>query len=179
MSFMLFMVNMVDMVDIETRRLLLRPLQETDLDALSEILGDPDAMRYFDVCRPMTPLEVEDKLAHWMAHHKQHGFMPGLIVLKSDGQTAGHGGLAYYPETEALGPELIYIFRKPYWGQGLATEFARAALAFGFNRLKVNRILATVRPENLASIAVLEKTGMALRDDLPEMNRRLYEMERR
>jgi len=178
MSFMIFMVEMFDTVDMETRRLLLRPLQETDLDALSEILGDPDTMRYFDVCRPMTRPEVGDKLAYWMAHHKQHGFMPGLIVLKADGQAAGHGGLAYYPETEALGPELIYIFKKPCWGQGLATEFARAALAFGFNRLKVNRILATVRPENSASIAVLKKIGMAFRDDLPEMNRRLYDMER-
>ena len=154
-------------------------MEAGDACALFGVLGDPVAMRYFDICRPLTRPEAADQVAAWISHHAQHGFMPGMILLKDNLKPIGHGGLAYYPETEDIGPELIYIFKRRYWGKGLATEFASAAVAFGFGELRMDRILATVRPENLASIAVLEKVGMVFRRDMPEMNRRLYSLERR
>ena len=158
----------------ETERLILRRMDADDLDALHGILGDPEATRFFDACRPLTLDESREKLAAWVRHDEARGFMPGLMVLKETSDIVGHGGLAYYPETEAEGPELIYVLGGPYWGRGLATEFAREALAFGFDILKVDRILSTVRPENGASIHVLEKVGMRRRSYLPEENRFLY-----
>ncbi|MDP6778878.1 MAG: GNAT family N-acetyltransferase [Candidatus Latescibacteria bacterium] len=158
----------------ETERLILRTMDAGDLNALHGVLSDPEATRYFDACRPLMRSEVGDKLAEWIEHGEAHGFMPGLMVLKETSEIAGHGGLGYYPETEAEGPELVYVLKRPYWGMGLATEFARESLAFGFDSLKVSRILSTVRPESEASIHVLGKVGMRRRSFLPEENRFLY-----
>ena len=161
----------------ETKRLILRDMDAGDLEALHGVLGDPEATRFFDACRPLTLDESREKLAAWVRHDEICGFMPGLMVLKETLDTVGHGGLGYYPETETEGPELIYVLKEVYWGRGLATEFAREALAYGFDALKVNRILSTVRPENGASIRVLEKVGMRRRSYLPEENRFLYTLD--
>ncbi len=48
----------------------------------------------------------------------------------------------------------------PYWGKGLATEAAQASLRYGFEALKLDRIVALAYPENLASQRVMEKIGM-------------------
>ncbi len=157
-----------------TERLILRAMDAGDLDSLHGVLGDPEATRYFDACRPLALDESRETLEAWVRHDEAHGFMPGLMVLKGTSDTIGHGGLGYYPESEAEGPELIYVLKRPYWGRGLATEFARGALAFGFDILKVGRILSTVRPENEASIRVLEKVGMVRVSYLPDDNRFLY-----
>lgn len=47
-----------------------------------------------------------------------------------------------------------------YWGHGYATEAARAALAYGFDILKLDRIIALAKPNNVASRRVMEKKGM-------------------
>jgi ribosomal-protein-alanine N-acetyltransferase len=157
-----------------TPRLILRPPSASDLSEMCRLMGDPDVMRWFDVCRPMSPIEVESQLDSWLMHQEGHGYAPGLIEDTSTGTTIGHGGLARYPETEDQGPELIYLFDPACWGRGLATEFATGALAYGLRELGVERILSTVRPENKASVRVLEKAGMQRVSYWPEVNRYLY-----
>jgi len=138
------------------------------------LMGNADVMRYFDVCRPLSPHEVRDQLNRWIAQLDSRGFAPGLIRCRCTGQTVGHGGLAVYPETEDQGPELIYLLDAPFWGRGLGTEFARAALDFGFSDLGVPLILSTVRPENKASVRVLDKVGMRRLKYWSEYHRYLY-----
>ena len=158
----------------ETPRLILRAMRRSDLPALYVLMSDPDVMRYFDVCRPMSRQEVEIQLDVWLHHQEAHGFAPGLIVWKATGEAIGHGGLAYYPETQETGPELIYLFRKGVWGKGLGTEFALAAGRYGLEVVSADCVLATVRPENGPSIRVLEKAGFTFHKTLPEVNRFLY-----
>ena len=55
--------------------------------------------------------------------------------------------------------ELIYALRKPYWGQGLATEVAGAMLKYGKQSCHLKRIIATIDPANTASIQVANKIG--------------------
>ena len=50
--------------------------------------------------------------------------------------------------------------RKDYWGTGIATEAGRAVVRFGFESVKLNRIIAVVVPENTASWRVLEHIGL-------------------
>ena len=54
----------------------------------------------------------------------------------------------------------ILIYAQPYWGKGLATESARAALAYGFEKAGLDRIMAVAVPENVASQRVMQKIGM-------------------
>ena len=56
--------------------------------------------------------------------------------------------------------EIGWVFHPEYQGKGYASEAARAVLAFGFNKMKLHRIIATCQPENTASHRVMEKIGM-------------------
>ena len=61
--------------------------------------------------------------------------------------------------------ELAYALRSEYWGRGLATELARAAVAVGFERLGLREIVAFTLPTNRASWRVMEKTGFEYERD--------------
>jgi ribosomal-protein-alanine N-acetyltransferase len=55
--------------------------------------------------------------------------------------------------------ELLYAFDPKYWGNGYATESALASLEYAFRRVKLDRIIALAKPENIRSINVIKKTG--------------------
>jgi ribosomal-protein-alanine N-acetyltransferase len=65
--------------------------------------------------------------------------------------------------------EVAYLLGKAYWGQGLGTEAAQAVLDYGFNELKLSRLICLIDRDNVASIKVAEKIGMTFekegRDD--------------
>ena len=56
--------------------------------------------------------------------------------------------------------DVAYRLLPAYWGQGLATEAARASVRYGFAELGLGRIIGLVMPENIASARVLEKAGL-------------------
>lgn len=56
--------------------------------------------------------------------------------------------------------DIDYAFPQQYWGQGYAYEAASAVLAHAKNDIGLTRIVATVRPDNAASIRLLEKLGL-------------------
>ena len=70
----------------------------------------------------------------------------------------GWAGLAYLPEFDEI--DLGYRFLPEYWGKGIATEASHAILAYGFEELKLSRIIAIALKEHSASIKVMEKVGM-------------------
>ncbi len=74
------------------------------------------------------------------------------------GTFAGHCGLRFLDEAGETG--VYYAFAQPFWGRGLATESARAAIAFGFGVAGLHRIVAYAVPENRASTRVMERIGM-------------------
>jgi ribosomal-protein-alanine N-acetyltransferase len=72
---------------------------------------------------------------------------------------------------------LAYAFGKPNWGQGFATEAARAALRYGFEALKLENIIAVAYPENQPSQRVMQKIGMqhqGITDKYYDMRLALY-----
>ena len=58
--------------------------------------------------------------------------------------------------------EVAYTLSQEYWGQGLATEAAKNILVYGFEKLKLRRLICLIDPENIASQRVAEKIGMRL-----------------
>ncbi|WP_228417814.1 GNAT family N-acetyltransferase [Chryseobacterium oranimense] len=93
---------------------------------------------------------------HWDQHH----FGAWTIIAKENESIIGFGGLSYkkYGEDEKL--NLGYRFAVEAWGKGYATEFTKKAVDFGFNHLDKEEIFGLVRPDNIASVKVLEKAGM-------------------
>jgi RimJ/RimL family protein N-acetyltransferase len=91
-----------------------------------------------------------------MALFDERGFGQWAVFLKSEPPLIGFCGFRLRDST----PELLYGLAQPYWGQGLATEAARAVLRHGFEHCGLTRIVAATDPPNQASVRVLEHLGM-------------------
>lgn len=61
--------------------------------------------------------------------------------------------------------ELGYILDNTYWHNGYGTEAARACLEYAFGELELKTVCCSIRPENVASIRVVERLGMTLCDN--------------
>ena len=86
------------------------------------------------------------------------GFGRWACVLKDTQSVVGFCGLKYLTDLDAV--DVGYRFLPQYWGHGFATEACIASLEFGFEILQLEKIIAMVLPANVASIRVLEKSGM-------------------
>ena len=146
------------MPEIETERLRLRPFAPDDADDYYQrIFGDPDVTKYLRSRRSITRDDMPALLTRLANQWRQQGFW--AVTDKSDGQLIGHCGLKYLDATTEI--ELAYALAKSHWGMGFATEAARAVLRYGFEELKLDRIVAVAVPENAASRRVMEKIGLA------------------
>ena len=81
------------------------------------------------------------------------------ITLRMDDHLIGTCGIRA-TKVNMREAELGYELHPDYWGQGYATEATRAMLAFGFDKLRLQRVWAECIAENEASIRVLERLGM-------------------
>ena len=141
---------------IETARLRLRMFQPSDVDNLAALFADPDVMRYVEDGKPKDRTVAENAVTGIIAHWQRHGFGRWAVEERATGEFVGFGGLRSLFGT----PEVVYHFATRHWGKGFATELARTGLQYGFNEHRFARIVAIAKPENSASIHVMEKIGM-------------------
>ena len=145
---------------IETERLILRKMIEEDAEAFFDIFSDPVAMRYFGVTfdRPRMDKWVRDNLEH----EQQHGFSLLSVVLKNNSEVIGDCGL----ETDEIeGTTIVGIgfdFKRSHWGNGYATEAAKAVLEYGFSDFEFDTIFGWIDPRNTPSQRVAERIGMSV-----------------
>lgn len=139
---------------IETPRLLVRGMRETDWLDLHEYLSDPGTYE-FEPGEPIGPEEARE-----LAHERAKGEDFLAVVLKESGKMIGH---LYFKRVEPLELstwELGYIFNKAYRRRGYASEAARALVEAAFAELGAHRIKAGCDPRNPASWRLLERIGM-------------------
>ena len=145
---------------LETQRLLLRRLTLDDLDALFALYRDPEIRKYF----PEGTLNYEEtrEELEWFLNGHPHHPQLGLwaTILKETGQFIGRCGLLPWTIDGCQEVEVAYLLDKQVWGQGLATEAARAIVQHAFEQLGYSRIIVLVDRENAASIRVATKIGM-------------------
>ncbi len=147
---------------LTTPRLELRAFSPEDATPLYHILQQEDILRYFPNPDPPPLDRVERFIQRQLAHWDEHNLGWWAVVPHGQAELVGWNGLQFLPETGEI--EVGFLLSKPFWGQGLATEGAQAALTFGFETFDLERIIGLVHPENLASQRVLEKLGMAFVD---------------
>jgi len=145
---------------LETDRLILRHLTIDDLDALFALYRDPEIRKYF----PEGTLNYEEtrEELEWFLNGHPHHPQLGLwaTILKETGQFIGRCGLLPWTIDGCQEVEVAYLLDKQVWGQGLATEAARAIVQHAFEQLGYSRIIVLVDRENAASIRVATKIGM-------------------
>lgn len=143
--------------DFATRRLLVERLREAHLDDLVRMDKDPLIMEPLGGVRSQadTRKYFHDNLRHWEAH----GFGLWMLRLREDGRFVGR---AYLRHLHIGGRDELaigYALLPEFWGVGLATEIASAIVDLAHTRLGFSRLVAGVRPGNVASKRVLEKIG--------------------
>jgi ribosomal-protein-alanine N-acetyltransferase len=144
--------------EIETSRLRLRPFTTDDLEDLHLIFGDAEVMRHITGGKVRTRAETETGLRRTIEAWETRGF--GFWAVTTKGQTAAIGYCGYLLLDRTPEIELAYGIARAHWGRGFATEAARACLRYGFEEMKLERIVAVVNPQNAHSQRVLEKLGM-------------------
>jgi [ribosomal protein S5]-alanine N-acetyltransferase len=151
-----------DTTVLETERLVLRLLTMADLDPLAALYRDPRVRRYFpDGTRTYEETRAE---LEWIieVYYGTYGYGLWATVLKESGAFVGRCGLLPWDIGGRTEVEVAYLLDERYWGQGLATEAARAIAEHAFETLPVERLICMVDPENAASRKVAEKIGMTL-----------------
>jgi RimJ/RimL family protein N-acetyltransferase len=130
----------------------------SDLDALTEIFGDPVVMAAFGEA-PLERERVEKWLARNLSHQAEHGFGLFAVCLKAGGLIGDCGLEMMELEGESVA-ELGYDFRSDCWNRGYATEAACAVRDYAVDSLGLPAIVSLIRPGNAASARVAEKVGL-------------------
>lgn len=145
---------------LHSARLRLRPWHDSDPASFAEMNGDPEVMRHFPAC--LSTAESDALAQRVRAHFAEHGF--GAWVLERHDQPGLIGVLGLLrvgfeaPFTPAV--EITYRLHKAFWRQGYVLEAAQAALAFAFERLQLDEVVAFTVPANLPSRSVMQRLGM-------------------
>jgi RimJ/RimL family protein N-acetyltransferase len=155
---------------IETERLRLRrPLPEdAGKPALAEMYADPEVMAF--IGGVSDPVDMEFVVGRWLERWDANGFGPLVVERRDDGEPIGRTGLlvwdtrdwhvATLDEAGACGqPELGWALARAHWGQGYATEAARAVRHWARSGLGIGRLISVIAPANARSIRVAEKLG--------------------
>lgn len=148
---------------ITTLRLVLRRWRADDLDALAAINADAETMGKIGLSRPLSRAESARSLATLDEHWQVHGFGLWAVEERATGRLIGRAGLWHPPDWPDT--EIGWLLARDRWGQGLATEAARAGLAYGFGHRRIDRLGSIMRPDNTASERVAVRIGMRFAGD--------------
>jgi RimJ/RimL family protein N-acetyltransferase len=140
---------------LRTSRLLLRPWRDEDIAPFVEMSSDRIVMKYL-------PPAEEAWVARARAHWEEHGFGQWVVKIPGEASFIGVVGLSVVSFEAPFTPAIDVAWRlaRAYWGQGYATEAARAALDYGFEELGLSEIVALTVPANQGSRRVMERLGM-------------------
>jgi [ribosomal protein S5]-alanine N-acetyltransferase len=178
------------MTILQTSRVLLREFTPQDADALALVISDAETMRYYPA--PYDRAGVEQWIERNRQRYRDDGVGLWAMLLKptplksnsgdvkvpdlTDSDSAASTRAGAPAPHELIGDcgiilqqidgerlyEIGYHLRRDFWGQGLATEAAIACRDWAFARLKTERLISLIRPENLPSRRVAERVGMTL-----------------
>jgi RimJ/RimL family protein N-acetyltransferase len=143
----------------ETPRLQLREYQADDLMALHVLLSDPITMQFWPA--PFTPEATSKWIERQMRSYAERGYGRWAVIGKDSGEQIGDAGFMLANINGHDEVDLGYIIHYPYWRQGFAVEAAAACLAYARAKLPIDRAVANMPHDHLASKRVAERLGMS------------------
>jgi len=151
---------------IETERLILRELLESDLESMFELDSDPIVHKYLGN-KPIETIEQAKNAINFIRQqYEKFGIGRFAAIEKQTGDFIGWSGLKFNTrEKEALNGkqdfyDIGYRFMPRFWGKGYASESSFATLDFGFKELNIKTICGAAEVDNIASNKVLQKIGL-------------------
>jgi RimJ/RimL family protein N-acetyltransferase len=140
---------------LETPRLTMRALTPLDFDAFAEMSADGDVMRFLG--GPISREDAWRQFAMLVGHWTLRGFGSWAVESRRSEEFIGRVGF-HQPEGWP-GFELGWAIAREHWGQGYATEAAKAALEYGFGTMGKTHVISLIHPENHRSLAVARRLG--------------------
>ncbi|HEV7672348.1 MAG TPA: GNAT family N-acetyltransferase [Thermoanaerobaculia bacterium] len=148
---------------LTTERLVLRPFGQGDLDDYAALYADREVVRYL-----AGGPEPWDRSRSWrhLAFVRGHWQLKGTGMWAIEHRESGAfvGSVGFWEPEGWPGFELAWALARHFWGFGLATEAARAALDHAFAVWRKDRVISLIHPENRASVRVAERLGESLLD---------------
>jgi RimJ/RimL family protein N-acetyltransferase len=152
--------DMVKVHELHTERLLLRQWKASDSAAFAALNADPGVMRYFPAL--LGRAESDSMAARCSQFIREHGWGLWAAEELASGDFIGFIGLHRTAADLPCAPcvEVGWRLAERFWGRGLATEGARAALQFAFKQLDLAEVVSFTSIRNLRSEAVMQRLGM-------------------
>ena len=144
---------------IETERLYLRPIAESDLENLTALFTDRDVMHY-SISGTLSAEKVAEVLSSMLEQQKEYGLGACAIIKKDTEEFLGFCGI-YWDEE----PDFAYRLLKKFWNQGYATEAVRGYFEYTKQQMPDITLYTYVQADNIGSVRIAEKTGMTFVKD--------------
>jgi [ribosomal protein S5]-alanine N-acetyltransferase len=152
-----------------TRRLVLRPPRDSDLDLMVALYADPAVSRFCAAATPQGRAATGAQLRAWLDHWEAHGFGHWAIAEREQPeQLIGFGGLMHRSVAGHAGLFLYYRITPQAWGRGLASEMALHAFTQAFEQRQERAVAAAVLPNNAPTRKTLESLGLRLKGTLAD-----------
>lgn len=159
-------------LNIETPRLILRPLEISDAEAMFAMDSNPTVHQYLwqnpskDISETIQIIEFVQK------QYEENGIGRFATILKETGEFVGWTGIKFINDHVENGNTNFYDYgyrlNEKFWNKGIATEASRAWLDFGFNQMNIQEMNAYTHAKNGASNHVLNKVGFNFIEDYPD-----------
>lgn len=147
---------------LETQRLYLRKMEQSDFDSLCRILQDEETMYAYEGA--FSDTEVQDWLDRQINRYEKWNFGLWAVILKETDEMIGQCGLTMQPWKDREVLEIGYLFESAYWHNGYAIEAAKACKEYAFEILKADEVCSIIRDTNIASQKVAIRNGMTVTD---------------
>lgn len=148
---------------IETDRLILRELEESDFESLYEVLGDPENMKHYPYAFD------EESVRNWISRNRKRyslfGFGLWAVCLKDSGELIGDCGLTMQSINGIIRPEIGYHIHRKHQQKGYARESAEAVRDWTFTHTPFNVIFSYMTKTNTPSAAAAQSWGCRLVDE--------------
>ena len=151
------------MVILETERLYLREIQQSDYTVLCKILQDKDVMYAYE--HAFDDIEVQEWLDKQIKRYHDFGFGLWAVILKETEEMIGQCGITMQDYNNKQVPEIGYLFQKSFWHMGYASEAAISCKKYAFETLNFDEVFSIIRDTNLASQNVALRNGMSIKDN--------------
>jgi ribosomal-protein-alanine N-acetyltransferase len=151
------------------KEIVLRPLALTDAVDWHAYLSDPEVTELTSIGEPSLR-DIENVIQGYIDGFTAETSVRWAIAPGADAKIIGDCGFNHFDfrnDVAVIG----YVISRPYWGHGIATSAVGSMLRWGFEQLGLNRIEATINPDNARSIRVAEKLGFTREGRLRDYRR--------
>lgn len=145
---------------LETDRLYLREMEQTDFESLCRILKDPKAMYAYE--HAFSDEEVQEWLDRQIQRYQKYGFGLWAVIAKETNEMIGQCGLTMQDCNGREVLEVGYLFQRQFWHKGYATEAAVACKNYAFDCLGAEEVYSIIRNNNIPSQNVAMRNGMTV-----------------